>query len=118
MILRMKAELRKVAVIARELRLSRQTVYEVLKRAQPGLTRPPLQSFTERNSKCEPFLGSRSRPAMNATKFHRTELEVRSRGRGSTRPRWTTDTPASFMKNAGMAVRDVPGAPPFKLRPV
>jgi DNA invertase Pin-like site-specific DNA recombinase len=33
MILKMKAEKRKVAVIARELRLSRQTVYEVLKRA-------------------------------------------------------------------------------------
>jgi DNA invertase Pin-like site-specific DNA recombinase len=33
MILSMKAEQRKVAVIARELRLSRQTVYEVLKRA-------------------------------------------------------------------------------------
>ena len=33
MILLMKAEQRKVAVIARELRLSRQTVYEVLKRA-------------------------------------------------------------------------------------
>ncbi len=33
MILSMKAEKRKVAVIARELRLSRQTVYEVLKRA-------------------------------------------------------------------------------------
>ena len=32
-ILSMKAERRKVAVIARELRLSRQTVYEVLKRA-------------------------------------------------------------------------------------
>ena len=33
MILSMKAEQRKVAVIARELRLSRQTVYEVLRRA-------------------------------------------------------------------------------------
>ena len=33
MILSMKAEQRKAAVIARELRLSRQTVYEVLKRA-------------------------------------------------------------------------------------
>ncbi len=33
MILSMKGEQRKVAVIARELRLSRQTVYEVLKRA-------------------------------------------------------------------------------------
>ena len=33
MILSMKAEQRKVAVIARELRLSRQTIYEVLKRA-------------------------------------------------------------------------------------
>ncbi len=32
-ILSMKAEKKKVAVIARELRLSRQTVYEVLKRA-------------------------------------------------------------------------------------
>jgi transcriptional regulator of acetoin/glycerol metabolism len=33
MILTMKAEQRKVMVIARELRLSRQTVYKVLKRA-------------------------------------------------------------------------------------
>lgn len=33
MILKMKAEKRKVVVIARELNLSRQTVYEVLKRA-------------------------------------------------------------------------------------
>jgi len=33
MILKMKAEKRKVVVIARELNLSRQTIYEVLKRA-------------------------------------------------------------------------------------
>jgi hypothetical protein len=33
MILKMRAEKRKVVVIARELNLSRQTVYEVLKRA-------------------------------------------------------------------------------------
>lgn len=33
MILKMKAEKKKVVVIARELNLSRQTIYEVLKRA-------------------------------------------------------------------------------------